>query len=278
MTLNTVDATPAPALARGMFLRAEPPERIPTRRADPDRAAQERFLWTLAHELRQPLSVLSTAVAMIRLDSPSEATTRAIGMMGRQLRQMSRMVEDLVDAARLARGKVSLQSVRLDLRDVINAAAADVAAPLAERSLVLDVECGRTAMWVQADAERLHQVFSNLLHNAIKCTEPGGRIALSLESGPATITARVLDTGRGIAAPALARIFDLFAQVEPASAGLGIGLSVVREIVELHSGQIQARSPGLGKGSEFIVTLPRCSSDIARLPHRSSGEPTSLWN
>jgi signal transduction histidine kinase len=277
MTSNLLVVPPVATPGSTVVVRADTIGRIPLRRSDADTAAQERFVWTLAHELRQPISVISSAVAMIRLSSPSEATTHAIEIVGRQLQQISRMVEDLVDAARLARGKVSLQCVRLDLRQVINEAAADVAVPLAERSLVLDVECGRTAMWVRADAERLHQVFSNLLRNAIKCTKPGGRIALSLEDGPTAITARVLDTGCGIAAPALARIFDLFVQVEPA-AGLGIGLSVVREIVELHSGQISARSQGLGKGSEFIVTLPRCTSDIAELSRRSGAERTSIWN
>jgi signal transduction histidine kinase len=112
-------------------------------------------------------------------------------------------------------------------------------------------------MLVNADAQRLHQVFSNLLRNAIKFTEPGGRIILSIEGGPLTVTTRVLDTGVGIGAPGLLRIFDLFTQIEPAGAGLGIGLNVVREIVSLHSGLIEAYSDGLGKGSEFVVILPR---------------------
>jgi signal transduction histidine kinase len=262
-----------------MFVNAAVTTRSPSPHADSERTSLERFVWTLAHELRQPLSVASTAVAMIRQGSPSAAATQATETIERQLRQMTRIVEDLVDAARLAHGKVTLQPVRLDLRDVINDAAADVAVLLAERRLVLDVECGRDAMWVAADAQRLHQVFSNLLRNAIDCTQPGGWLALTLENGPTTITARVLDTGRGIAAPALARIFDLFAQEEPTADGLGIGLSVAREIVELHSGRIQARSRGPGTGSEFIVTLPRCATDVAQLPRRSrAGDSVGIWD
>lgn len=222
-----------------------------------EQAARENFVWTMAHELRQPLSVLSTAVAMIRQDSPTEATARAVDVMGRQVRQMSRIIEDLVDAARLSNGKVSVQLERLDLREVITEAAADVTTALAERHHTFELQCGPLPMWIRGDSQRLHQVFSNLLRNAISYTDPGGRITVSVESGPLTITARVRDTGVGIAAPGLARIFDLFAQIQPNATGLGIGLNVVREIVSLHSGVIEAHSDGLGRGSEFVVVLPR---------------------
>jgi signal transduction histidine kinase len=122
------------------------------------------------------------------------------------------------------------------------------------------------AFWVDADHQRLQQVLSNLLHNAVKYTEPGGRIAVALEAGASTITLRVMDTGQGIAADALTRIFDLFAQVRPdEGTGLGIGLSVVRDIVAQHGGSIEARSEGSGRGSEFIVTLPLASAPTARV-------------
>ena len=222
-----------------------------------EKARRETFVWTLAHELRQPLSVLATAVALVRQDAPSEATTRAVDMMGRQIDQMSRMIEDLVDAARLTHGKVSLQMARLDLRTVVADAAIDLAAEVKEQQHTLDVHCGMVPLWVRADPQRLHQVFSNLLRNASKYTDPGGHIMLTAECGPLTVTARVLDNGHGIGAPGLARIFDLFTQIPPSTSGLGIGLNVVREIVALHSGLIEAHSAGLGKGSEFVVVLPR---------------------
>lgn len=222
-----------------------------------DQGARQNFVWTLAHELRQPLAVLSTAVALVRHDAPSEATVRAVDIMGRQISQMSRMVEDLVDAARLVNGKVSIQLERLDLRTVAADAAIDVEGQMTERRQTFDVHCGMAPLFVRGDAQRLHQVFSNLLHNALKYTDPGGRITLTVEGAPATVIARVLDTGHGIGAPGLARIFDLFTQIEPSTTGLGIGLNVVREIVALHSGMIQAHSAGLGKGSEFVVVLPR---------------------
>lgn len=236
----------------------ELPDRPPVPAVQPvDPITPEHFVWTLAHELRQPLSVLSTAVALVRSDAPSDATMRAVDIMGRQIAQMSRMIEDLVDAARLANGKVSIHLERLDLRRVVADASIDVQAEMTERRHSFDVRCEVAPLFVRGDAQRLHQVFSNLLRNAIKYTDPGGRIILTVEGAQATVTARVLDNGRGIGAPGLARIFDLFTQIEPSATGLGIGLNVVREIVALHSGMILAHSAGLGKGSEFIVVLPR---------------------
>jgi len=222
-----------------------------------ERTMRETFVWTMAHELRQPLSVLSTAVALIRQDSPTEATTQAADVMARQIRQMSRMIEDLVDAARLTNGKLSLQLERLDLCALITDAGSDVAPAMAARGHSFEIHCGSEPLWIRGDAQRLHQVFANLLQNALKYTEPGGQVMLSVTGGPLTVIARVLDTGLGIGAPGLERIFDLFAQIQPAASGLGIGLNVVREIITLHSGLIEAHSDGLGKGSEFVVVLPR---------------------
>ena len=222
-----------------------------------DRIRGEAFVWTIAHELRQPLSTMTTAVAVMERDSPSGATAHAIGVMGRQLRQMSRMVEDLVDAARLSTGKVSLIPQLLDIREVMTDAAADMTAAAAERGQLLDVNCGPTPLWVTADRQRLCQVFSNLLQNAIKFTGHGGLITFTAEGHRSGISVRVGDTGRGIDRPGLLRIFDRFAQIQPSEQrGLGIGLSVVREILTLHRGRIEAHSDGLGKGSEFVVTLP----------------------
>ena len=131
-----------------------------------------------------------------------------------------------------------------------------MAPPAAERGQVLDVECGATPLWVDADPQRLSQVFSNLLRNAIKFTGRGGRITFTADGSMSGIAVRVRDSGRGIDSQALPRIFDLFAQVQPSAAGgVGIGLSVVREIVTLHRGRIDARSGGLGHGSEFAFVV-----------------------
>jgi signal transduction histidine kinase len=222
-----------------------------------ERRRNETFVSTLAHELRQPLTALLAAVDVMRLAPDPAARHRATEVMKRQIGQMNRVVEDLIDATRWARGKVTLRKQRLDVRDVIRDAAMDVTAAVAERGHELVVATGSEPLWVDADPQRLHQVLSNLFRNAVRYTDPGGRIALAAKRGVTTITLCVSDTGRGIEPDALMHIFDLFSQVRPCeTAGLGLGLSIVREIVALHNGRIEARSEGLGQGSEFIVTLP----------------------
>jgi len=222
-----------------------------------ERRRKEIFVATLAHELRQPLSALLAAVEVVRLTPDSAAAGRVTDIMKRQIGQMNRVVEDLLDSTRWARGKVTLRKQRLDVRDVIRDAVQDVAAAVAERGHALKVVTAKDPLWADADRQRLHQVLSNLLRNAVKYTDPGGRLALVADRRAATISLRVSDTGRGIDADALSHIFDLFAQVRPGeTAGVGIGLSVLREIVTLHDGRIEARSDGPGHGSAFIATLP----------------------
>jgi signal transduction histidine kinase len=222
-----------------------------------ERRRRETFVSTLAHELRQPLSTMVTALDVVRAASGTAAATQAITILERQIDQMLRAVDDLLDATRWAQGKVRLRKQRLDLRDVVREAAIDVAATLNDRRQTLSVSTPDEPLLVNADPQRLHQVLSNLLRNAGKYTDPHGQIWLIASGGTAAVTLRVLDTGRGIAADALTSIFDLYSQVRPThGTGVGIGLSVVRDIVRLHDGQIEARSPGLGQGSEFIVTLP----------------------
>jgi signal transduction histidine kinase len=223
-----------------------------------ERRRKETFVSTLAHELRQPLSALLAAVEVVRLAPDSAAVNQATKIMTRQIGQMNRVVEDLLDALRWARGKVTLRKQWLDVRDVVRLAALDVTAAVAERGHELVVSTAPEPLWADADPQRLYQVLSNLLRNAVKYTDPGGRISLGADRKAATVMLRVSDTGRGIDSEALPYIFDLFSQVRRPSdaAGLGIGLSVVREIVTLHEGRIKARSAGPGHGSEFIVTLP----------------------
>jgi signal transduction histidine kinase len=229
---------------------------------DRERERRHTFVSTLAHELRQPLSTLSTALEIVRLAPNQVATARAIEIMERQLRHMNRAVEDILDETRWARGKMALCKERLDLRTVVRDAVRDVAADAAARGHALIVTVAQEPLYVDADPQRLHQVLSNLLGNAVKYTEPGGCISLDAEITAATVTVRVADTGRGIAAASLPHIFELFSQVRPSEgAGVGIGLSVAREVVLLHNGRIDARSAGVGRGSEFIVTLPVASSN-----------------
>lgn len=249
---------PSPSIFLGSEAVGLPPAFVrPTQARSDDRVPEDPFIWTVAHELRQPLSVMTTAVAVVEHDSASVATAQALAVMSRQLRHMSRMVDDLLDAARLSTGKVSLIPQRLDIRDVMTDAAADVVAEAAKRGQLLNVKFGAAPLWVNGDRQRLYQVFSNLLRNAIKFTDHGGRITFTADRHISRIAVRVRDNGCGIAWQALSRIFDVFTQVQPSRlGGLGIGLSVARDIVSLHCGRIEARSDGLGKGSEFEVTLP----------------------
>jgi signal transduction histidine kinase len=222
-----------------------------------DSRRKDTFVATLAHELRQPLSAMLAAVEVVRRAPGTEAASRAADIMRRQLSQMSRYVEDLVDAVRWARGKVSLHTCRLDLRGVMRDAATDVEGTVAEGGPGILVAGEQEPIWVDGDRQRLLQVVSNLLRNAVSHTQPCGQITMAVERMASTITLRVGDTGRGIEAEALPHVFDLFSQMRPhESTGLGIGLSIVREIVVLHGGSIEARSDGAGKGCEFVVTLP----------------------
>jgi signal transduction histidine kinase len=223
---------------------------------------KDTFVATLAHELRQPLSAMLAAVEVVQVAPDLQAAQRAVHVMRRQIGQMTRLVEDLIDATRWASGKVTLHTCRLDLRDVMRDAAADVKKTVEERGQALVVAGRADPVWVFGDAQRLHQVVSNLLRNAVHYTQPGGRISMAVERLGSNVTLRVGDTGRGIETDMLPRIFDLFSQTRPQDGiGLGVGLNIVREIVLLHGGSIEARSEGAWKGSEFIVTLP-----VAEMP------------
>ena len=218
---------------------------------------KDTFIATLAHELDGDVWVQQTramlaAAEVVRMAPDAMVARRAAAVMRRQLGQMSRLVEDLVDATRWAQGKVTLQKCRLDLQRVMGDAVADV-----EGGQQIVVAGEREPIWVDGDQQRLLQVVSNLLRNAVKYTHLGGRITIVAERTASTIIVRVGDTGRGIEAEALPHLFDLYSQSRPQEGtGLGIGLSVVREIVLLHGGSVEAQSEGAGKGSEFIVRLP----------------------
>jgi len=181
-------------------------------------------------------------------------------MLERQAKQLVRLVDDLLDVSRITRGKVELRKERIDLATVVSSALA-ICAPLIEAAgCSLTVEAMSDALIVDADAVRMTQIISNLLNNATKYTPDGGRITVNLSRDGDMGIISIRDTGVGIAADSLPRIFDLFVQVDnptaKAQGGLGIGLTLVRNLVELHGGRIEARSEGLGRGSEFIVRLP----------------------
>jgi PAS domain S-box-containing protein len=222
---------------------------------------KNRFLATLAHELRNPQSVLANSAGVLRRHAASDAQLRVLAeMIERQVRQTQRLIEDLSDLARSARGRIQLRPQHLDLRDIARVAAEATQAAIAERRHTLGISLPELPVPVEVDADRIQQVMINLLMNAARYTPPGGRISLSVAAEGGQGVVRIQDTGAGIPPEQLAEIFELFTQVYPdnveSRAGMGIGLALARELVALHGGTIQARSEGIGKGSEFVVRLP----------------------
>jgi CheY-like chemotaxis protein/two-component sensor histidine kinase len=184
----------------------------------------------------------------------------AIQVIDRQVNQMSRLVDDLLDVSRITQGKIQLRKARLDLRGVVERAVEASRPLIVARAQNLSIAVPPEPLWVEGDAARLEQVISNLLNNAAKFTGPGGEIRLSLASSSHQARITVADTGMGITAEMLPKIFEPFVQadagLERAESGLGIGLALVKSLVELHGGAVTAHSAGLGQGSELTVSLP----------------------
>jgi PAS domain S-box-containing protein len=225
------------------------------RRAD---AAKDEFLAMLGHELRSPLAAVRNAIAAANLDE--SVRERALEIARRQTSRLTRLVDDLLDVARISRRKIVLRKERISLNEVVQRAV-ETARPLAQdRGHVLSISYPPEPIEVEADAIRLEQVVDNLFTNAIKYTPPGGRIALGATRHGSEAVVSVSDSGVGISGELLPRIFDLFVQTERtldrADGGLGIGLTIVKLLVELHGGSVEARSDGPGKGAEFTFRLP----------------------
>jgi PAS domain S-box-containing protein len=237
-----------------------------TQLAEADRHKDE-FLAMLAHELRTPLAPMRNALQILRLrEMPDPIMRQARDIIDRQVRHMSRLVEDLLDVSRISRGKVRLRREHVELRKVVDLAVETTRPQIDKRQHQLTVLLPPEPLWLEADPVRVEQILANLLDNAAKYMDPGGRIWLTAERGqrapgaPAEVWLRVRDTGIGITPEMRARIFDLFAQVDKsldrAQGGLGIGLTLVRLLVQMHGGSIEVHSDGPGKGSEFTVRLP----------------------
>ncbi|MBQ5947050.1 ATP-binding protein [Massilia sp. ST3] len=222
---------------------------------------KDEFLATLAHELRNPLAPIRTGLDILRIRSgDAQATQRATDIMERQLRQMVRLVDDLLDVSRINTGKFTIKMGRVELKAVVNDALEVVRSyiELHGHELVLDLP--DRPVFLHGDATRLAQVLSNLLNNAAKYTNRGGRVELKGWVEDKTLVLEVADTGIGLAPDMLDSVFEMFVQVdstlERSNAGLGVGLSLARKLVELHGGSISAHSEGLGHGSRFVVRLP----------------------
>ncbi len=239
------------------------------RRAEAASRVKDEFLAMLGHELRNPLAPIVTSLEIMarRHDDRSQ---RERSVIERQVRHLSRLVDDLLDVSRIATGKIELNRERIDLRSVLSQAGEQVQALLRARERPLELTLPPQPLWVLGDAPRLTQVVTNLLSNAIKFTAGDRRIALRLEGDDDDARITVSDDGDGIAPALLPLIFDRFVQGEQAlqraKGGLGLGLAIARNIVELHGGRIAAHSAGPGQGSEFIVTLPRAPQVAASEP------------
>jgi PAS domain S-box-containing protein len=234
-------------------------ERVRLARIEEAARRKDEFLSIMGHELRNPLAPLVTAAHMIRLRG-GRATDREMGILDRQLRQMTRIVSDLLDASRAMHDKIDLRPEVLEIGEVL-AGAVDLAAPLVEtRRHELVIEVPDRGLAVDVDADRMAQVFGNILNNAAKYTPDGGRIKVRAKRQGSDVEVTIEDNGQGIAPEMLTRIFDLFSQgdqgLERLGGGLGIGLAVARSLVQAHKGEIVAESDGLGRGSRFTVRLP----------------------
>jgi len=226
---------------------------------DADRRKDE-FLAMLAHELRNPLAAISSAAALLRLGAGAEMADRAGAIVDRQVRHLARLVDDLLDASRITSGKITLRSEPVDLAAAVRAAV-ETARPLIEgQRHTLEVSLPEEPLWLDGDRARLTQVFTNLLDNAAKYTPRGGAVSVRVGRAGDAAVVEVRDSGVGMAPETLAHAFDLFSQgargLDRAQSGLGIGLTVVRRLVELHGGRVVGTSDGPDRGSRFTVHLP----------------------
>jgi signal transduction histidine kinase/DNA-binding response OmpR family regulator len=237
---------------------------------------KDEFLAMLAHELRNPLAPIRTGLDLLAM---SGADAEVIAPMRRQVEHLVRLVDDLLDVSRITRGVIDLQTRVVDLKKVV-AGAVETSRPLIEaRSHQLNVLVANDPLCVAGDPIRLTQVVTNLLNNAAKYTPDGGQISVTAERENSEIVLRVCDTGAGISREMLPNVFDLFVQadrsLDRAQGGLGIGLTLVRRIVEMHRGSVDVFSDGLGMGSEFVVRLPACARTTEELPPDPSAPPSS---
>jgi signal transduction histidine kinase/CheY-like chemotaxis protein len=223
---------------------------------------QDEFLAMLAHELRNPLAPIRSAMALLERPDCTEAMREKVyDVIKRQVHHMGRLIDDLLDASRLTQGKVILQRQPTAVAEFVQQAVENAREMIDAQHQRLTLDTPAAPLFVDGDPVRLLQIVGNLLHNAAKYTPPGGSIAVTVRPHGDRMVIRIVDNGVGIAAESLPFVFDMFTQgnhsLSRSQGGLGIGLTVVRRMVELHGGTVEARSAGLGQGSEFVVSLPR---------------------
>jgi PAS domain S-box-containing protein len=252
--------------ALGTVTRDLTAAQIARREAESANRAKDEFLAMLGHELRNPLAPISTALHLMRLRGTANADKER-QVIERQVSHLVRLVDDLLDVSRITRGKIELKKERVELAEIA-AQAIEMTGPLLEQGKHrFDVAVAPTGLPVVGDPNRLAQVLANLLSNAAKYTEPGGSIALRAACENGDVVVRVRDSGVGIGADMLPRVFDLFSQERQSLArsqgGLGLGLAIVRSLTTMHGGTVSAHSEGVGRGSEFVVRLPAASGASA---------------
>ena len=251
--------------------------RVAEKRALEANQAKDQFLAMLGHELRNPLAPILTALELMRLHAP-EVLSRERMVLERQVKHMVRLVDDLLDVSRIARGKLALHRTPVDMAELVGKAL-ELAGPLLQqRALRVSTDLPEGMLTVAGDEERLIQVVSNLLTNAAKYTEAGGSVHVSAREEGGTVVLGVRDTGVGIDAELLPRIFDVFVQgrrsIDRADGGLGLGLSIVRSLVEAHGGTITVHSDGPGRGSEFLLRLPLTAPEsLTPAPQQAPHQP-----
>jgi signal transduction histidine kinase/ActR/RegA family two-component response regulator len=253
--------------------------RLEHERAEADRL-KDQFLAMLGHELRNPLAPIRAGAALWQAQGVTPDQIRSTGaIMERQVQHMTHLVDDLLDVSRLSTGTVTLDTVPLDLRDVVGLAVEQARSQIDAKRHALLLDLPDAACTVRGDCKRLVQIVVNLLNNAVRYTPPGGRIMLSIHATPTTVGVKVADTGIGIEPAMLGKIFEWFIQVERSTersdAGLGLGLALARRLAGLHGGTLHAASRGLGHGSEFEVLLPRAQPAVDAAPALPEDAPAA---
>jgi PAS domain S-box-containing protein len=243
---------------------------------------KDEFLATLAHELRNPLAPLRNVSEILRLESQSEIARQATGVMERQISQLVRLIDDLMDVSRITRGQLTLRRERIELKATVESAVETAMPQMNGAKVSLRVELPPQPLYLDADATRISQVFLNLLTNAAKFTPQGGEVTVSARTHVDRVSITVRDTGIGIDPEDQERVFGMFVQLNRdmrrSQTGLGIGLTLVKQMTELHGGSVSVWSAGLGKGTEFTVTLPLAVPvDSRPAEGTSSSGPRASW-
>jgi CheY-like chemotaxis protein len=252
-----------------MMLRLREEERAARQEAEAANRAKDEFVATISHELRTPLTAVLGWAHLLGSGSLGEASrARAVETIVRNAGAQRRLLDDLLDLSRITTGKLHLELRPVDLAQVVDAAVEAARPQAVSKSIRLECVMAPSVGHVMGDPDRLQQVVSNLLANALKFTPGEGRIAVRVDHEGSHVRMQVSDTGKGISPESLPRVFTRFHQIEHTSRrgqdGLGLGLAIVRNLVELHGGRVYAQSPGQGRGATFTVELPKLASDEAR--------------